>query len=160
MGPCCDGRCNGLGGGEAVSFLWSSRGAGGSGNGVTVVCVVGFSPDGFSGSAFFEGPGAGSCFAVTPGCERGSAGAGFAELAGFWGAGAGSSVRVTGLDVEITPDMQQVSERLGGTPVFRAHIAFGPFAPGQEYVQARHFPSFLHAFSHKSGFGADSSMVL
>jgi hypothetical protein len=41
-------------------------------------------------------------------------------------------VRVTGLDVDITPEMQQVSDRFGGTPVFRAHMAFGPLAPGQE----------------------------
>ncbi|MEE4237518.1 MAG: hypothetical protein V2I51_12430 [Anderseniella sp.] len=48
------------------------------------------------------------------------------------GCGLGSSVRVTGLDVDITPEMQQVSDRFGGTPVFRAHMAFGPLAPGQE----------------------------
>lgn len=51
---------------------------------------------------------------------------------GDGGCGLGSSVRVTGLDVDITPEMQQVSERLGGTPVFSAHIAFGPLAPGHE----------------------------
>jgi hypothetical protein len=46
--------------------------------------------------------------------------------------GFGSSVRVTGDDVDSTPEMQQVSARFGGTPVFRAHIAFGPFDPGHE----------------------------
>ncbi|MEO9875790.1 MAG: hypothetical protein ABJF69_13275, partial [Anderseniella sp.] len=60
-------------------------------------------------------------------------GAGFAVTAGFLaGAGAGSSVCVTGLEVDRTPEMQHVSDRFGGTPVFRAHIAFGPLAPGHE----------------------------
>jgi hypothetical protein len=60
------------------------------------------------------------------------AGLGLAVTFGFTGAGAGSSVGVTGLDVEITPEMQQVSDLLGGTPVFSEHIALGPLAPGHE----------------------------
>jgi hypothetical protein len=52
---------------------------------------------------------------------------------------------VTGPDVDITPEMQQVSERFGGTPVLSAHIAFGPFAPGHAYVHDRHCFSRLQA---------------
>jgi len=127
----------------------------------------------------FLGAGAGAGLAVTTGFL--GAGAGLAVTTGFLGAGAGLGVAVgflaatagffagagaessacfTGLDVDRTPEIQQVSDRFGGTPDFKAHIAFGPFAPGHEYVHARHLPSFLHAFSHKSGLGADSSIVL
>jgi hypothetical protein len=77
------------------------------------------------------GTGTGAGLAVTTGFL--GAGAGLAVTVGFLaGAGAGSSVRVIGLDVDRTPEMQHVSDRFGGTPVFKAHIAFGPFAPGHE----------------------------
>ena len=103
-----------------------------------MVCLAGFSGEGFSTTVGFLGAGAGTGFAVMAGFGGTRVGAGFAETVGFLGAGAGSSVRVTGLDVERTPEMQHVSERFGGTPVLRAHIAFGPLAPGHEYVHARH----------------------
>ena len=66
-----------------VIFSLSSRGAGGSGNGLTIVCLAGSSGDGFTGSADFEGAGAGSGCDDTLGSERGWVGVGFAETVGF-----------------------------------------------------------------------------